>query len=115
MQNQLMSEIEFRMNRLSVRLEQLATHFDHLIQLLDQDTHSDECLTCIQECKYFIEWSGNDLDFDRAYELLQMQRQLVQWQRKWETIFSNPLERSLMIQQLQGWATSLRSMLLVLA
>jgi hypothetical protein len=36
MQNRLTFEIEFRMNRLSVRLERLAAHFEELAQLLEQ-------------------------------------------------------------------------------
>jgi hypothetical protein len=67
MQNRLTFEIEFRMNRLSVRLERLAEHFEALAGLLEQEADSGVCLKYVQECKFFIEWTGLDLDVDRVY------------------------------------------------
>jgi hypothetical protein len=55
-------EIEFRMNRLSVRLMRLAAHFEGLAELLTQGGDSGNCLKYVQECKFFIEWTGIDLD-----------------------------------------------------
>ena len=78
MQNRSSVEIEFRRNRLSVRLERLTAHFEELAQLLAQGGDSGNCLKYVQECKFFIQWTGIDLDVDNAYELVQMQRQLVQ-------------------------------------
>jgi hypothetical protein len=115
MQNRLTFEIEFRMNRLSVRLERLATHFEELAQLLAQGGDSGICLKYVQECKFFIEWTGIDLDVDNAYELVQMQRQLVQWQRNWDGLFGQSVEMSQMSQQLRLWSESARSMTKVLA
>jgi hypothetical protein len=115
MQNRLTFEIEFRMNRLSVRLERLAAHFDALAHLVVQGEDSGNCLKYLQECKFFIEWAGIDLDVDRAYELLQMQRQLVQWQRRWEEVFGSERDRGEMSQQLRDWSESARVMTTVLA
>jgi hypothetical protein len=115
MQNRLTFEIEFRMNRLSVRLERLAEHFETLAGLLEQETDSGACLKYVQECKFFIEWTGLDLDVDRAYELLQMQRQLVQWQRNWAGLFGSVVERGQISQQLRLWGEEARSMTTVLA
>jgi hypothetical protein len=115
MQNRLTFEIEFRMNRLSVRLERLAAHFEELAQMLAQGGDSGSCLKSVQECKFFIEWTGIDLDVDNAYELLQMQRQLVQWQRNWDELFGQPVEAVQMAEQLRLWGEAARSMTTVLA
>jgi hypothetical protein len=115
MQNRVTFEIEFRMNRLSVRLEQLAAHFEELAQLLAQGGDSGNCLKYVQECKFFIEWTGIDLDVDNAYELMQMQRQLVQWQRNWDELFGKPVEAVRMAEQLRLWGESAQSMTTVLA
>jgi hypothetical protein len=114
-QNRSSVEIEFRMNRLSVRLERLAAHFEELAQLLAQGGDSGNCLKYVQECKFFIEWTGIDLDVDHAYELVQMQRQLVQWQRNWDALFGQPVETAQISQQLRLWSESARSMTSVLA
>jgi hypothetical protein len=114
-QNRSRVEIEFRMNRLSVRLERLAAHFEELAQLLARGGDSGNCLKYVQECKFFIEWTGIDLDVDNAYELVQMQRQLVQWQRHWDELFGQPVETAQISQQLRLWSESARSMTTVLA
>jgi hypothetical protein len=114
-QNQSSVEIEFRMNRLSVRLERLAAHFEELAQLLTQGADSGNCLKHMQECKFFIEWTGIDLDVDNAYELVLMQRQLVQWQRNGDELFGQPVEAARISQRLRLWSESARSMTTVLA
>jgi uncharacterized protein YicC (UPF0701 family) len=48
-QNRSTVEIEFRMNRLSMRLERLAAHFEELAQLLAQEGDSGNCLKYVQE------------------------------------------------------------------
>jgi hypothetical protein len=115
MQNRVTFEIEFRMNRLSVRLERLAEHFEALAQLLTQGADSGNCLKYVQECKFFIEWTGIDLDVDNAYALVQMQRQLVQWQRNWDELFGKPVAAAQISQQLRLWSELARSMTTVLA
>ena len=114
MSNHLTVEIEFRLNRLSVRLEQLATHFALLGAIVQSGEDSARGLIVLQDCKLFIEWTGIDLDVDRAYALLQIQRQLVQWQRNWDELWRSDLERLSIDRQLQPWAVNVREMLLVL-
>ena len=94
----------FRLNGLSVRLDRLAKHFDQLASIVEIGADSAVGLDLLQDCKLFIEWTGINLDFDRAYVLLQMQRQLVQWQRNWDEIWRSQVERSMIHQQLEVWA-----------
>jgi hypothetical protein len=115
MSNHLTVKMEFRLNRLSVRLERLATHFVLLGTIVQSGEDSARGLVVLQDCKLFIEWTGIDLDVDRAYEFLQMQRQLVQWQRNWDELWRSNLERSIVDRQLQSWAVNVNQMLLVLA
>jgi hypothetical protein len=58
-QNRSTVEIEFRMNRLSVRLERLAAHFEELVQLLAQGGNSGNCLKYVQECKFLSSGRGS--------------------------------------------------------
>ena len=114
MSNHLTVEMEFRLNRLSVRLERLAAHFELLRAIVQSGEDSERGLIVLQDCKLFIEWTGIDLDVDRAYALLQIQRQLVQWQRNWDELWRSDLERLSIDRQLQPWAVNVREMLLVL-
>jgi hypothetical protein len=66
--------------------------------------------TLLQECKLFIEWMGIDLEVDRAYELLQMQRQLVQWRHNWSVLWQSVDERSQVDRQLQIWVQQIKEM-----
>jgi hypothetical protein len=110
MQNPISLEIDFRLNRLSVRLDRLGQHFEHLASEVQSGEDLGLSLKTLQECKLFIEWTGIDLEVDRAYALLQMQRQLVQWQRNWSGIWMSVEERSQVESQLRIWVQQLQAM-----
>jgi hypothetical protein len=106
MQNPISLEIDFRLNR----LYRLGKHFEQLASEVRSGEQIGLSLKTLQECKLFIEWTGIDLEVDRAYELLQMQRQLVQWQRNWTTLWQSMEERSQVDRQLQVWAQQIEEM-----
>ncbi len=78
------SELAFRCERLSVRLERLAQNFLRMAQLSQDETNADLVLSIVQESKSFLELTAIDLDVDNAFELAQMQRQLSRWHLHWE-------------------------------
>ena len=108
MQNPISLEIDFRLNRLSIRLDRLGKHFEQLASEVKLGEQLGLSLKTLQEYKLFIEWTGIDLEVDRAYELLQMQRQLVQWQRNWTTLWKSVEERSQVDRQLQLWVQQIQ-------
>jgi hypothetical protein len=110
MQNPISLEIDFRLNRLSIRLDRLGKHFEQLASEVRSGEEIGLSLKTLQECKLFIEWTGIDLEVDRAYELLQMQRQLVQWQRNWSVLWQSVEERSQVDRQLQVWVQQIKEM-----
>jgi hypothetical protein len=55
---------------------------------LSQDaTNADSVLKLVEESKRFLELTAIDLDFDSAFELAQMQRQLSRWHFHWGAIW----------------------------
>ncbi len=115
MQNPISLELDFRLNRLSIRLDRLSQHFEQLAMQVRSSNQIGLSLKTLQECKLFIEWTGIDLEVDRAYELLQMQRQLVQWQRNWSVLWQSVEERSQIDRQLQVWVQQIQEMTEVFA
>jgi hypothetical protein len=77
------SELAFRCDRLSVRLERLTQNFMQIAQLSQDEINTDIVLAIVQESKSFLELTAIDLDVDNAFELAQMQRQLSRWHLHW--------------------------------
>jgi hypothetical protein len=102
------SEMAFRCERLSVRLERLAQNFLGLAQLSQDETQADMALTLIQESKAFLELTAIDLDVDSAFELAQMQRQLSRWHIHWPGVWAN--HRADLGATMQGWVSRVREM-----
>jgi hypothetical protein len=83
------AELAFRCERLSVRLERLAENFLRMGGLSQDVTNADSVLEIVKESKSFLELTAIDLDFDSAFELAQMQRQLCRWHFHWAEIWAN--------------------------
>jgi hypothetical protein len=104
------SELKFRCERLSVRLERLAENFMCLASLVQNEQNSEVALAVIQEGKMFLELTAIDLDVDRAFELAQMQRQLSRWHLHWAETWENHSTRLGMVTITQAWAVQVREM-----
>lgn len=83
------TELAFRCERLSVRLERLAQNFLRLAQLSQDVDNADRVLAIVEESKSFLELTAIDLDVDNAFELAQMQRQLSRWHLHWAEIWAD--------------------------
>jgi len=58
-----------------------------------------ECL--LEESKFFIEWTAGEVDI--AAELV-MQIQLARWQRNWQSLWADAVQRIQMADQAQVWS-----------
>ena len=82
MNNWTASEIAFRCDRLSVRMERLAQNFLRMGALSVDGSDSEAVLVLVRESKVFLELIAIDLDVvrvasplaNRAFELAQIQR-----------------------------------------
>jgi hypothetical protein len=102
------AELAFRCERLSVRLERLAESFLRMGQLSQDVANADLVLEIVKESKSFLELTAIDLDFDSAFELAQMQRQLCRWHFHWAEIWDNDGFRE--ISNMTGaWADRVRA------
>jgi hypothetical protein len=104
------SELKFRCERLSVRLERLAQGFLQMADLGQTGACGDEVLDLVRECKSFLELTAIDLDVDNAYELAQMQRQLSRWHFDWAEVWGDDGTRSEIVTIAKGWVEQVRQM-----
>jgi hypothetical protein len=110
MNNWSEAELQFRCERLSVRLERLAENFLRIADLCQRENDGNEVLVLLQACRSFLELTAIDLDFDNAYALAQMQRQFSYWYWHWETVWADEPKRLEMGTIVQSWVESVRQM-----
>jgi hypothetical protein len=110
MNNWSETELAFRCERLSVRLERLAQNFSIMATLSQDLENSDAVLKVLQESQSFLELTAIDLDVDSAFELAQMQRQLSRWHFHWSAIWTNDESRSELVTIPPSWANRVLEM-----
>lgn len=109
MNNWTPEELAFRCDRLSVRLERLATNFLQIAILSDALDNQDQTLSIVRQSKSFLELTAVDLDFDNAFELAQIQRQLSHWHRRWGDIWQSDVDRQSIATAANHWAQQVRT------
>jgi hypothetical protein len=102
-------ELAFRCDRLSVRLERLATNFLQIAILSNAIDNRDQTLSIVRQSKSFLELTAIDLDFDNAFELAQIQRQLSHWHRRWEETWTSEADRQSIATAANHWAQQVRT------
>lgn len=109
MNNWTPEELAFRCDRLSVRLERLATNFLQIAILSDALDNQDQTLSIVRQSKSFLELTAVDLDFDNAFELAQIQRRLSHWHRRWGDIWQSDVDRQSIATAANHWAQQVRT------
>lgn len=89
---------------LPVRLGGLAANLARVESFSNHADHRAVVEYLLDESKYFIEWTAADADLNLQVELVEIQRQLAQWQRCWQDIWNNPIERATVAAQAGAWS-----------
>ncbi len=110
MNNLTAAEMAFRCKRLSVRIERSIDNFVRIGTLSLEGKDSATTLEIVRESKLFLELTAIDLDFDRALELAQIQRQLSRWHIHWLEYWNDESKRLEISTLAQVWAKQLREM-----
>jgi len=58
----------------------------------------------LDESKHFIEWTAAEAEVEVAAELVELQLQLVRWQRTWPTIWPDPVKRQEVADTAKRWS-----------
>ena len=89
---------------LPVRLGGLAANLARVKSFSDHPDHCNVVESLLDETKRFIEWTVPDVVLELQVELLDLQLQLARWQRGWQTIWANPLQRAAIADQAGAWS-----------
>jgi hypothetical protein len=114
MNNWTKTEIAFRCQRLSVRMERLAQHLNHLGSLSVQGIDEETVLSILRESKSFLKLTAIDLDIDSTFELSQMQRQLSRWHLHWDETWNSNTNRQEISTFCLNWANRIQEISVVL-
>ena len=104
------SEIAFRCERLSIRMERLAQNFSRIGALSVEGVDAETVLALVRESKVFLELTAIDLDVERAFELVQIQRQLSRWHIHWQQTWTNDVSRLEISTLTQTWVARIQEM-----
>jgi hypothetical protein len=114
MNNWTETEIAFRCQRLSVRMERLAQHLSRLGSLGLEGIDRETVLATLRESKSFLELTAIDLDVNSAFELAQMQRQLSRWHIHWDETWNSDTNRREISDLCSDWANRIQAMSVVM-
>ena len=89
---------------LPARLGNLASNLARIKSIATQPNLGEAAKRVIRESKYFVEWAGKDADLQVQIELVELQRQLAQWQFKWTEIWHDPERRAGIAAQAGAWS-----------
>ncbi|MDQ2687323.1 MAG: hypothetical protein M3Y28_05595 [Armatimonadota bacterium] len=79
---------------LPVRLGGLAANLARVSSFSRSAASREAVSSLLDESKYFIEWTAAEAELDAATQLVDLQRQLAQWQLDWDKIWADGTRRA---------------------
>ncbi|MEZ4863993.1 MAG: hypothetical protein R3C14_21925 [Caldilineaceae bacterium] len=96
-QRYLRDPVPVRLGGLAANLARVKSFSAHM----ENDTLVNSLL---DESKHFIEWTAAEAEVDVAAELVDLQLQLVRWQRTWTNIWPDPVKRQEVADTAKRWS-----------
>ncbi len=89
---------------LPIRLGGLAANLARIKSFSDHPDHREVIESLLDESKFFIEWTAPEAEINLQAELVALQLQLACWQRSWQDIWADSLQRAAVGEQAQTWS-----------
>ncbi len=87
-----------------IRLGGIAANLARIKSFSTYDANRDVVESVVDESKYFIEWTAAEAEIDAAAELVELQLRLALWQRNWNSIWSDPIQRKQVAEESGHWS-----------
>ncbi len=97
-------------DELPVRLGGLAANLARIKSFSDHPAHRDVVETLVEESKFFIEWAAPEAELEVQARLVELQLLLARWQRRWEDIWADPVQRAAVAEQAHDWSKQVLEM-----
>jgi hypothetical protein len=94
----------FMRDPLPRRLGGLAATLGRISSSARQSTDAEQVTNLLDEAKHLIEWTAADAEPEIAYQLVEMQRLIVLWQKIWAKTEATREQRILLVTQAKQWA-----------
>lgn len=91
-------------DELPVRLGGLAANLSRIKSFSANDNSRETVASLIDESKMFIEWTAAQADINTAAIMVDIQVQLSLWQIRWDRIWNDSAERTLIAQKSGMWS-----------
>lgn len=89
---------------LPVRLRGLAANLARVRSFSDNPAHRDVVERLLEESAWFIEWAAPDAPVETQGALVDCQRQLVRWRRRWAIVWGDPTHRASVAERAGVWS-----------
>lgn len=89
---------------LPIRLGGLAANLARIESFSNDLQHGEVVEHLLEESKYFIEWIALDVSLEVREGLVDLQRQLAQWQSQWREIWPDSEKRTTVARQAGTWS-----------
>ena len=107
MPDQVLVRDRFLRDSLPLRLGGIAADLARAGACSRNPANGEVIFNLIDESKWFIEWTAEDLDIDTASILIELQVQLARWQIGWERRWNDPQQRAEIGAQAKEWSDRL--------
>jgi hypothetical protein len=97
-------------DELPVRLGGLAANLARIKSFSDHPDHRNVVGALVEESKFFIEWAAPEAELEVQARLVELQLLLVRWQRRWEDIWADPVQRAAVAEQAHHWSKQVLEM-----
>lgn len=104
MKNQDVIKERYLRDPLPIRLGGLAANLARIESFSDHPASREAVSDLLEESKYFIEWTALEAELEVQAELVEIQRQLAQWQYRWDQLWADTDERAAMAKQAGVWS-----------
>lgn len=104
MKNQASIRERYLRDPLPTRLGGLAANLARIQSFSSHPEHREVVEGLLDESERFIEWAAPDAALQLQTELVELQRQLVQWHRNWSSIWDDPAQRAMVAETAGAWS-----------
>ena len=94
----------FMQDDLPTRLGGLAADLMRVASSARRPTGAKAVERMLEESQYFIEWTAAELEPEKAFALVNMQRLIALWRSAWPEAQKNQLQRTILSVTAKQWA-----------